>query len=262
MVYCNYYQEGDGGMQHNYLLTNRNFCDLNPLVAGEHSCNPGHKFGPAVRKYTLIHFVTSGIGTIEARGKTHRVQAGQAFLILPEEITTYEADHLDPWCYHWIGFDGTLSERFRELPVVFTPRTDPFAHLDRLCRDPSVAEYHLAAQLFELYASLFTAGANKNPHVTRVENYIRSSYMHPIRVEHIAEELRLDRRYLARLFKSKTGQSMQDFLVEVRMEESIRLLEQGCTVGEAAHLVGYEDVSNYSKMFKKHFGKNPSEYKQ
>lgn len=247
--------------QHNYLLTNRNFSDLNPLVAGEHICDPGHKFGPAVRKYTLIHFVTSGTGTIEARGKTHQVRAGQAFIILPEEVTTYQADNLDPWRYHWIGFDGSLSHRFRELPTVIDVSTDPFSRLDRLCKDPSVAEYLLAAQLFELYATLFSNRCGKSPHVTRVENYIRSSYMHPIRVEQIAEELSLDRRYLSRLFKEEIGQSMQDFLVEIRMEESVRLLQQGCAVKETAHLVGYEDVSNFSKMFKRHFGKSPSDYK-
>lgn len=247
--------------QHNYLLTNRNFSDLNPLVAGEHICDPGHKFGPAVRKYTLIHFVTAGTGTIQARGVTHKVVAGQSFIILPEEVTTYQADMTDPWHYHWIGFDGGLSHRFRELPTVINISTDPFSHLGRLCKDPSVAEYLLASRLFELYATLFANRSGKSPHVTRVENYIRSSYMHPVRVEQIAEGLNLDRRYLSRLFKAETGRSMQDFLVEVRMEESIRLLQQGCTVKEAACLVGYEDVPNFSKMFKRHFGKAPSDYK-
>lgn len=247
--------------QQNYLLTNRNFKDFNPLIAGEHICAPGHSFGPAVRKYTLIHFVTAGTGTIEARKKVHRVTAGQAFIILPEEVTTYQADKEDPWTYHWIGFDGALAQRFQALDRVFTPSIDPFLHLDRLCKDPSVAEFLLSSQLFQLYAALFADTEGKNPHVTRVENYIRSSYMYPIRVEQIAQSLGLDRRYLARLFKQETGQSMQDFLVEVRMEESIRLLGQGASVAEAAHLAGYEDVSNYSKMFKQRFGKSPKEYK-
>lgn len=248
--------------QHNYLLTNRNFSDLNPLVAGEHICDPGHKFGPAVRKYTLIHFVTSGTGTIESNGVIHRVKAGEAFIIVPDEVTAYQADHFDPWCYHWIGFDGALSHRFRQLPTVIQIGSDPFCHLDQLCKDPTVAEYHLASRLFELYALLFSNRSGKSPHVTRVENYIRSSYMHPVRVEQIAAELNLDRRYLSRLFKEEKGLSIQDFLVEVRMDESIRLLQQGCSVKETACLVGYEDVSNFSKMFKRHFGTSPSDYKK
>lgn len=247
--------------QHNYLLTNRHFGDLNPLVAGIHICDPGHCFGPAVRKYTLIHFVTAGTGVIRTKDEVYQVRAGQAFIIVPDEVTTYQADQQNPWTYHWIGFDGALSGRFRNLPRVLTPATDPFVHLDRLCKDPSVAEYHLSAQLFLLYASLFADRGDKNPHVTRVENYILSSYMHPIRVEQIARELGLDRRYLARIFKQETGQSMQDFLVEVRMKESLRLLGQGASVAEAAHMTGYEDVSNYSKMFKRHFGKSPKDFK-
>lgn len=247
--------------QINYLLTNRHLKDLNPLIAGQHKCKPGHKFGPAVRKYTLIHYVVSGTGTFHARGGVHTVKAGQAFLILPGETTTYEASAHDPWQYRWVGFDGELSADFFRLPPVFTPDSEIFSRLERINEDPSVAEYRLSAELLGLYASLFAAETDRNPHVQRVENYIRSTYMYPVRIEQIANQLNLDRRYLSRLFKKKTGRSMQEFLMDVRLEESTGLLRQGYSVAETAHLVGYEDVSNFSKMFKKHFGKSPSDYK-
>lgn len=242
---------------HNILLTNRNFTDLNPLIAGEHICDPGHSFGPAIRKYTLIHYVLSGKGTLYARGQAFPVRAGEAFLILPGEMTTYTADRDDPWHYRWIGFDGALSEHFSALSPVFQPPDSLFSKLFLLAADPSVTEYRLAAELFDLYAALFSE-ATANPHVRRVENYIRASYMHPLRVEQIAAELNLDRRYLSRLFKENTGQSIQGFLIRIRMEEAAVLLQQGCSVADAAHLVGYEDTANFSKMFKRHFGKSPS----
>ena len=100
------------------LLTNRNLRDLNPLVAGEEACVPGHSFGPAVRKYTLIHYVMRGKGTLYARGGAYPVRAGQAFVILPEEVTTYQADVEDPWHYCWVGFDGALAADFAKLPPV------------------------------------------------------------------------------------------------------------------------------------------------
>lgn len=244
---------------HNILLTNRNLHDLNPLIAGEHICDPGHSFGPAVRKYTLIHYVLSGKGTFFARGQTFSISAGQAFLILPGEVTTYTADQEDPWYYRWIGFDGELSEHFAALPPVFQPPDNLFVKLFLLAADSAVTEYRLSAELFQLYAALF-AQSTSNPHVRRVENYIRAAYMHPLRVEQIAAELNLDRRYLSRLFKEKTGQTIQEFLIGIRMEEATALLLQGCTVADTARLVGYEDIANFSKMFKRHFGQSPSHW--
>lgn len=239
------------------LLTNRNLHDLNPLLAGEEFCKPGHGFGPAVRKYTLIHYVLRGKGILYARGGVHPVHAGQAFIILPEEVTTYQADLEDPWYYRWIGFDGALSDRFAQLPPVLTLPEMVFGRMMHLISQPSITEYLLAGELFALYAHLFTDNLGGNPHVRRVENYIRSNYMYPIRVERIAGELGLDRRYLSRLFKETSGCSIQEYLIRVRLEEAERLLLRGCSVKEAARLTGYDDVSNFSKLFKKRTGKTP-----
>lgn len=239
------------------LLTNRKLQDLNPLIAGEEACAPSHSFGPAVRKYTLIHYVLRGKGILYARGGVHPVHAGQAFVILPDEVTTYQADGDDPWYYRWIGFDGALSGRFSQLPPVLTLPEMLFGRMMHHFVHPSTAEYLLAGELFALYAHLFADSPGSSPHVRRVENYIRSNYMHPIRVERIAAELNLDRRYLSRLFKAQTGCSVQEYLIRIRLAEAEHLLLRGCSVKEAAHLAGYEDVSNFSKIFKKRTGRTP-----
>lgn len=237
------------------LLTNRHFQDLNPLIAGEEICESGHSFGPAVRKYTLIHYVVSGKGTLCSRGGTHPVSAGQAFLILPGEVTTYTADRLDPWHYRWIGFDGSLANQFSTLPPVFSASGDLFRQL----MDASdMQEYRLAGILFQLYSQLFSQSSPENQHVRRVKDYIRASYMSPIRVEEIARQLNLDRRYLSRLFKEHTGKSIQQYLIDVRLSEAEQHLLQGVRVQEAATLCGYPDVSNFTKLFKKHRKKAPA----
>lgn len=243
--------------QQNLLLTNRHFLDLNPLIAGQEACCSGHSFGPRVREYTLIHYVLQGKGVFHARGGAYPVEPGQAFLILPGEVTTYTADSIDPWHYCWIGFDGRLAERFSRLPPVFPlgkETMDAVLHP----QEDGVLEYRLVSALFGLYASLFSSGGSSNRHVRRVENYIRSSYMTPLRVEEIADEMGLNRRYLSRLFKEKTGRTVQQYLIDVRMEAARRYLAQGSSVKETADLCGYEDVSNFSKMFKRYYGKSPS----
>lgn len=113
-------------LQTDILFKNRHLTDLNPLIAGEQDCESGHKFGPAVRDYTLIHYVLKGKGVLYARGEVFPVLPGQAFMILPGEITVYEADREDPWHYQWIGFDGIVSQAFHTLPPVFSVTGDIF----------------------------------------------------------------------------------------------------------------------------------------
>ncbi len=247
---------------HRVLLTDRHLQDLNPVIAGWEACKPGHRFGPAVRKYTLIHYVSQGRGIFYARGGTHPVLPGQAFLILPDEIATYEADTTDPWTYHWIGFDGTLSAQFAQLPPVFPVEGELFRKLFRAIDEESEPEYRIAATLFLLYSQLFSRQDSTNRHVRKVESLIRAAYMQPLRVEEIAAQLSLDRRYLSRLFRSQTGQTIQDFLVATRLEEAALCLSRGVSVQEAARLCGYEDVSNFSKMFKRRYGLSPANWKQ
>ena len=90
-----------------------------------------------------------------------------------------------------------------------------------------------------------------------VKNFIRTGYMDDLTVAGIAASLNLDRRYLSRLFKTHTGKTVQQYLICVRMEEARRYLSQGRSVQDTATLCGYEDVSNFSKMYKKHFGISP-----
>lgn len=244
--------------ENNFFLTNRHLQDLNPVIAGTHDCDPGYGIQPAIRKYTLIHYVFRGKGTLFSGGTAYPVSAGQAFLIREGEVANYRADDENPWYYCWIGFDGSLSMRFHELPAVFSPPEEIFRRMLRAIDDPSVTEYRLAAELFRLYAVLFSKPGHRNHHVRQIENYIRLSYMYPIRVETIANQMNLDRRYLSRLFKEKTGMSIQEYILTVRLDEADRYLRQGYSVKETSHMVGYEDVSNFSKMYKKRYGQSPA----
>jgi len=243
-----------------WLLSDRHLMDLNPLIAGEQRCAPGHSFGPHVRSYTLLHYVISGTGTFHTRGQSLQVGPGQVFVILPGEVTTYTADSDDPWHYRWIGFGGNLSHRFSELPPVFSLEKALF--MDMFPKEKEGMEYRLAAGLMQLYARLFPTDAGANRHVQKVENLIQSSYMHPLRVEELARELNLDRRYLSRLFREQTGQSIQQYLINVRLEAADRQLAKGTSVQETARLCGYEDAMNFSRLYKKHRGKSPAKNKE
>ncbi len=242
------------------MLVNRHLRELNPLQFGQEDCAPGHSFGPCIRKYTLIHYVRQGKGTLYKGGKAYPVTAGEAFIILPGEVTTYTADETDPWQYRWIGFDGELSGKFAELPAVVSVSDVCFDSYDHVIAHAGVIEYYLAGQLFRLLSELSHGAKHHNHYVRRVQDYIKTSYMRELRVEQIAASLNLDRRYLSRIFKEKTGQTIQEYIIFIRMEEACRLLSEGYRVNEAARLCGYTDTCNFSKMFKRIYSVSPAFY--
>ena len=131
------------------VLFNRHLSDLNPILIGREVCAPGHAFGPSVRKYTLIHCVVKGKGIFEKENKRYTVHEGEAFLILPEEVTYYCADGEDPWEYHWVAFDGSLAEKFRELPPVF-PLSSSWTQRMLATEGLDMREYRIASLLFQM----------------------------------------------------------------------------------------------------------------
>lgn len=242
-------------------IIDKNFAELNPVNCGEQHCNPGHTYGPSVRQYTLIHHVVSGKGTISNSKGTYEVKKGEAFIINPNEVTIYSADNHEPWHYIWIGFNGSLSDRFSSLPTVIKSYGGIFKEMMSATDFGDTAEEYLAGKIFELYSRLFAGTRQKEDYISRIINYVNTNYNNECDVSDIARTLGLERHYLSRLFKQKTGQTLKAYITEKRMDEAKRLLSEGCSVSHSAVMSGYRDQFLFSKAFKKMYGVSPYNWK-
>lgn len=250
------------GPKTDVLLINRHLADLNPIIAGQEKCVPGHRFGPSVRRYVLLHCVLSGKGTYTCGGVTYPVAAGQIFRILPGEETVYRADDRAPWHYAWIGFDGALSGKMADMPPVFSVSASVVSLFRRSAENADASEFGLTASLFRLYDELFAGRSpSGNEYVRRIRSYIDAMYMKKISIEGLAEQLHLNRRYMTRLFHAETGMSVREYLLRTRMREATECLRAGLSVGETAERCGYEDMFLFSKLFRKTYGVSPSGWK-
>lgn len=269
-----YYVSMKEKSQNDIPLLNKGFHDVNPVVCGWQDCDSGHSFGPAIRDYYLIHYVTDGKGIFERQGTVYTVSKDHMFLIRPHELTYYQADYEHPWSYIWIGFNGVFAEElldgsgFDKSPVIYSPSCAfIFRNMISAGKSGKSAEIYLCGLIYELFARLKeenNAGARAaQTYVLRAENYIRSNYMYDISVEGISKMLGIDRRYLYRIFTEYTGTSPQKYILKYRLRKAAELLSKyDCSVGEAARSCGYKDMFNFSNMFKKEYGISPSEYKR
>ena len=243
------------------LIEDLGFCDFSPCNFGRQACEPSHRFGPCIRNEYLIHFVISGKGRFISERGEYELSAGDAFLIKPGEVNTYEADLEHPWEYTWLGFRGKLARRFASLGDTFRYDEWIIRELEYAMQVDSGCEALLAGCCFKLYASLFGASARED-YPKKVVNYIDAHYMENVTISKIAESLSLDRKYLARIFKEKEGTSMQDYLIKKRLHEAKKLLLSGYAVKEAAFMVGYCDQFGFSRAFKKCYGVSPESFKK
>lgn len=250
-------------MSHSVPITNRGFLDLNPVELGWQKCVPGHSFGPSIRNHYLIHYVLSGKGVLHNEAGTHLVKAGEIFLIRPGQKTLYTADLQDPWNYIWVGFTGRLASQLELLNASVLPcKGDVFLRLQRAADLSSTREEFVAGQIFTLFSQLLEAEQPSPGYEQQAADYIRANYMKEFRIESLADMLGLNRRYLGRRFKAAFGLTPQEFLIQTRLENALRYLQQGKSVAEAALLSGYSDVFHFSKMFKSRYGLSPQNYRK
>jgi len=249
-------------MRHSILISNEKYRGLNPVVFGYEDCDPSHAFGPAVRRYWLLHFVVTGFGRYKIGKREYNVSPGEIFVIPPFEETFYQADEKNPWHYIWIGFtcDGDLPV---DLGDTFPcPKAlSVFNEMKKCSQMSRGRSAFLSAKLWELFSVFLEKDEKQTDYVEDAITCIHSEYMNDISVEQIARRLNLDRSYFSVIFKKRTGISPKQYLINYRMGIAASLMaDNKKSVSVVAHSVGYPDIFSFSKMFKRHFGLSPNEY--
>ena len=239
--------------------------DLVPLSYGREACAAGHT-STGIRNYYMVHYVCAGRGHLDYRGKHYEPTAGQIFIIAPGEWHRYEADMHDPWTYEWVCFRGECAHDLAALSPVVTYRPDTFHRIVGAGEYGDAAPEYVVSCLFELLANLLKdtrdTRAGEGGYAARARRMVDTHYMLPITVGSIAEALSLDRRYLPRLFRERYGTTLKDYLTQVRMENAARCIAAGYNAEEAGRLSGYEDATNFYRMFKRYFGEGPAAYRR
>ncbi len=96
--------------------------------------------------------------------------------------------------------------------------------------------------------------------VETVIGYMTENYSKNMTLGELAEYARVSPSYLGSIFRSVTGRSPIDYLIEIRINRAKNLLKDGYSVTDTSRLVGFNDIYYFSRMFKKHEGVSPSEY--
>jgi AraC-like DNA-binding protein len=105
-------------------------------------------------------------------------------------------------------------------------------------------------------------GASATQTVKRAIEYVRGRIGEKITLEKIAKAVYCDKYALTRVFKKVTGQTVVSYINALRCRIAASQIASGTSVTESALNCGFENLSYFSKTFRKFMGKLPSDYKR
>lgn len=103
---------------------------------------------------------------------------------------------------------------------------------------------------------------HENQLVVRAQAYIQNHFQKDLSLDEVSKQLDLSPYYFSKLFKEETGSNFVEYVTRLRIGRAKELLEkEGMSMKEICASVGYSDPNYFSRIFKKHMGVTPTEYR-
>lgn len=164
-----------------------------------------------------------------------------------------------------VEFASTIMKAMMELPYKTEQEKVSFDTVhDRLLRSRSIKD--LERELATVIKLLCQSERQPGPYqelIEKVKAYVHTHCCDPsLNVSMIGDAFDLTPPYLARLFKTHTGESLLDYIHHVRIEHAKRLLKDtSASVAEVGSQAGFNEVSTFNRIFKKSEGITPGKYR-
>lgn len=129
-----------------------------------------------------------------------------------------------------------------------------------------------AISLLQLIRRVFPAGAADMEYLSRAPRtmgytekaiqWMEAHYTEEFQLGRLADELYISPSHISRLFHQETGATLTEFLTARRLREACLLLAATeLSVREIAHRVGLANVPYFGKLFRRHLGMTPLQYR-
>ena len=102
-----------------------------------------------------------------------------------------------------------------------------------------------------------------NQMIENIKNYVDSNLEFDIKISYVANIFHYNVQYIGRLFKKSTALTFNEYVNHQRLARSKLLLrDSDLTVLNISNRLGFNNVSYFNRLFKKHYGKTPTEYRK
>ena len=105
-------------------------------------------------------------------------------------------------------------------------------------------------------------GESDSRRILNVQDYIQQHYDEQIALSELARLANMSPAAFSRFFKLRTGKSVTDFIIDYRLGMVIRsLVDTNQSISEICYGCGFNNLSNFNRIFKKKKGCSPKEFR-
>lgn len=281
------HRENTINRQH-YTVEKKHSYILNPriLYAGYVKREKGWREELHVHEFIEMILISGGSGQIIIEEKEHSVAKG-SLIIYNSNIAHYEiSSENDPLQFVFIALDNIninddkpneflpsgcppihdTQERYPDILGYFTTILNELSHKEPFYDE--IAESNLKALTAEIYR--LVARRHTTPSITKVNalyenivSYINENYRENLTLENIATACNANRFYINHVFSKNSGTTITHYIMNKRMDHATNLLTNtNLTITQIALDSGFNNLNYFCRMFKKHTGRTPREYRK
>ena len=228
----------------------------------------------------LFIYTMRGRGYIEYKGFKHRLLKNDCLIIDCNEYQHYKTDG-ELWEFSWMHINGKSAREYYNMinkgsfnivnvekdADILRAFSEIFVLLGNI---HMAAEIKISLLITEILTNVILSKASELYNHVKYKNYIdmaasfiSEKFSENISVDDIISDIPVSKYHFLRIFKEYSGISLYQYLQSHRINLSKKLLKETDTsVNEIVSLIGYSDVNNYIKAFKKSVGTTPSDYRK
>ena len=227
--------------------------------------------------FTVLQHTISGTGRLRYENRSYRVNSGETLLVLVPHNHRYWLEKGERWEYFWISMNGEEALRIHRLilaaagPVLKLQQAtidhlaDCSLRLVKGATTPASASAIAYEAAMALYDDVFGshAFAADRSVMQVVIDHINANLDKPLPVEELAKVSGLSRAHFSRVFAESEGVPPAEFVLQQRMQRAAKLLTKAAfiPVKEVAIMSGFDDANYFSKVFRRIYGINPTEFR-
>ncbi len=224
--------------------------------------------------------ITEGRGFFTVDGETVELPKNTAVLYSPHMRQEYRFFCADRPSFWWVHFSGELAGRLCEGihradgELSFTAVDDVHSMLgvfgrmhEHMSLGEAVSERYLCGLLCEMFGILESEKKRRerctDEEMEAVRAYMQVRFKDRLTVDDCAKTAGMSKYHFIRRFTAYTKKTPIEYLTELRIHVAKDLLcSEELSVGECAELVGYSDRFYFCRVFKKHTGLSPAQYRK